>query len=59
MGGIQQVNFRTTAEEKRLIREIAQRLERRESDALRFIIRKTARELDILPANDARPKQVA
>lgn len=53
-----QVNFRTTPEEKRLIAEIARRLERREGDALRFIVRKAARELDILPSVEA-PKHAA
>ena len=38
--------FRVNQTERMLIREVAERLERSQSDALRFLVRGAARELD-------------
>jgi transposase-like protein len=62
-----QVNFRISLEEKRLIREIARRLERREGDTLRYLVRRAAHEHGIIqpdqpptpPAASAQQKQAA
>lgn len=45
--------LRVTADERRLISVIAQRLERSDCDAVRSLIRAKARELGVLPEREA------
>lgn len=47
---VHQLNFRLNDEERILVREVARALERREGDALCFLVRKAARELGVSPA---------
>lgn len=44
--------FRVTDEERQMITTIAQRLERSESDTVRIIVRRYAREMGFLPQSD-------
>lgn len=49
--------FRIGAQERQYLKALAEQLERNESDALRFIIRKQAREHGIAPSKAQAPAE--
>lgn len=51
--------FRTNAIERELITAVAQRLERNQGDAMRYLLREKARELGVIPAAPKDDRHVA
>ncbi len=48
MARIETFTFRVNADERHLLAKVADRMERTESDVVRLLVRKAARELDVL-----------
>jgi hypothetical protein len=53
------LNVRVTASERQIAEAVATRLERTESDLVRYLLRKEARELGIVPAAPKDDRSVA
>ncbi len=59
MPRVETFTFRVNADERHLLTEVANRLERTESDAVRLLVRKAARELDVLPCTQQEARREA
>jgi hypothetical protein len=59
MNRISSLSFRLSLRERQLITVVAQRLERTESDTMRYLVREKAREIGILPAAPKEDQQLA
>jgi len=53
------LTIRTNADERQLAAAVAERLERNESDLVRYLLRKEAREMGLMPAAPKEDRHVA
>jgi hypothetical protein len=59
MNRVDNFTLRMNSDERQLITVVAQRLERTESDTVRFLLREKARELGVMPAVPKNDRSVA